>query len=109
MKLPSTVETTLQYYQPNADGSPPGVNDLEIQYGKKSMDYRQVTIRDIRQGDFTLEKNGFQLVPHHTKVTDFSDKQHVRENYYPEIVETIKKTYDILPSFLLLFGVIARC
>lgn len=89
--MPHAVESDLEYYRPNEDDSPPGVNDLEIQYGQKNMHRLPVKVKNMREGDFTLEKNGFQLVHHDTKVTDFSDKAHVKNEYYPEVAETIKK------------------
>ncbi|RDW56970.1 hypothetical protein BP5796_13037 [Coleophoma crateriformis] len=85
------VEAFIDYYQPNADGSPPDGMDLEIQYGQKAIDHHPVKMRDLRAGNFTLEKNGFQLVPHHSKVTDFNDKETVKRDYYPEVGETIRK------------------
>ena len=36
-------------------------------------DRRQVEIRDGRAGGFSLDGNGFALVPHATRVADFLD------------------------------------
>jgi hypothetical protein len=51
----------------------------------------------MRQGsrkdgkEFTLERNGFQIVPFETEVKDFRDKMLVKSTYYLEVAELIKK------------------
>jgi len=90
---PVPVETVLEYYQPNADGSPPAANDLEIQYGQKSLNRHPVKVQDMRQKQFTLEKNGFTLIPFQSEMVareDFADKAKVKAEYYPEVAEQIK-------------------
>jgi len=48
---------------------------------------------DLRSisSEFTLDKAGFELVHHQTKVKDFADEEHVKQVYYPEIDELVKR------------------
>ena len=39
----------------------------------------------------SLDRNGFQLVPHHSRVSDFSDDGIIREIYYPETEDLIRQ------------------
>ena len=53
--------------------------------------------RDENQGlaavvsDFTLDKCGFEMVKHESKEKDFLDEDHVKETYYPEVIDIVKK------------------
>lgn len=53
-----------------------------------------VTIHDARgpQGDFTLDKNGFQLVNHTTAFQkhDYASEHHVKSDYYAEVEQMVK-------------------
>lgn len=50
-------------------------------------------IRDARPlaGELDLDRNGFVLVDHPTRVTDFFDKDRLPATYYPEIEELVKR------------------
>ena len=52
------------------------------------------TVTDISgEADrYSLDEHGFCLVNQHTNVTDFLDEKNVQTNYYPEMVELMKKT-----------------
>jgi hypothetical protein len=52
-----------------------------------------VPITDARSfiGEISLDKQGFQLEPHHTRVIDFYDRDEVERVYYPEVVELLKR------------------
>jgi len=54
---------------------------------------RAVRIRDGRPlaGQFALERNGFVLVEHATRVADFFDRPRILEVYYPEVEELVKR------------------
>ena len=45
-------------------------------------DRRQVEINDGRAQTFSLERNGFVLVPHHTAMTNFFNPEEIRATYY---------------------------
>jgi hypothetical protein len=53
-----------------------------------------VTVNDIRgeEQNYTLDKNGFQIV-HHTSVEkDFVDDEQIKTRYYPEVEQVLKDT-----------------
>ena len=56
-----------------------------------SDDRRQVEIRDGRSEQFSLDGNGFALVPHATRVVDFLDEKEIKAGYYPEVAALIKQ------------------
>lgn len=58
-----------------------------------AIDPRRVRIRNARQltGRLALERNGFVLVEHRTRVVDFLDKPRIQEVYYPEIEELVAR------------------
>jgi hypothetical protein len=53
---------------------------------------RPMRIRDGRPlaGELSLEKNGFVLVEHKTRVTDFFDPEQLKAIYYPEVERLIQ-------------------
>ena len=58
-------------------------------------EYRECTalIRDGRSCDvdFSLEREGFVLVPHKTRVTDFMDADEVASVYFPEVEHLLRR------------------
>ena len=56
-----------------------------------SDDRRQVEIRDGRAETFSLERNGFVLVPHHTAMTNFFNPEALKAIYYPEVEALIRQ------------------
>lgn len=54
---------------------------------------RQVRIFDIRDDapGYSLDREGFRLASHPTNVRDFFDDDEVRNVYYPELVELVKR------------------
>src|SRR5215204_5105956 len=54
-------------------------------------DRRRVEIRDGRAETWSLDGNGFALVPHATQVGDFLDEKQLKEKYYPEIETLIRQ------------------
>ncbi len=67
--------------------APPGVVPFE-----GTDDPHDVRIEDARdhQAEFTLDRNGFQLVRAPTRVRDFYDRDHVKEVYYPEVERLLR-------------------
>jgi hypothetical protein len=92
-----TPEVILQYFAPNADGSPPDANDLEIQYGAKNLHLAAVTLSDLRanKDKISLTDHGVQLINYETAMAyeDFKDSEKIKSQYYPEVAEAIKKMY----------------
>ena len=87
------VPTTLGYYLELKDGG------IIQTYPGTAFEKRrihvphQMNISDMRsvRSDFTIDKAGFELIDHVTKVKDFADDEHVKEVYYPEAIEVIKR------------------
>lgn len=59
------------------------------------IENRTVTIVDIRQSSLqpSLEREGFELLRSPTKVTDLNSDQAVKDGYYPEIEDLLKKRF----------------
>jgi hypothetical protein len=60
-------------------------------------DPRQIAIEDARghEGEFTLDRNGFQLVKAASKVGDFYAPEEVERIYYPEIEKLLRDTLGV--------------
>jgi len=56
-----------------------------------SDDRREVEIRDGRLETFSLDGNGFALVPHATQVADFLDEKQIKTTYYAEVAALIRQ------------------
>ena len=87
------IEATLNYLIDTGEkivtaAGPGGTADMR---GGK-LDPRRVVIRNGRPlaGAFVLDREGFRLVRHDTKVTDFYDEAQVRSVYYPEMEALVK-------------------
>jgi hypothetical protein len=52
-----------------------------------------VPIHDIRghENEYTLDKNGFQIQPHQTQEKEFKDDAKIKDGYYKEVEELLKK------------------
>lgn len=86
-------DTTLYYYLEVKDG---GIIDT---YPGTAFEKRRkhvphaVTIEDMRpiKDQFSLHKNGFELVHAPTQEKDFTDEKEVERVYYPECEALFKK------------------
>ena len=91
--LPSEP-TTLWYYLELKDGgiiqTYPGT---AFEKRRKHVPH-EMTVKDMRsvRSDFKIDDSGFELVDHQTKVKSFEDDEEVKEVYYPEVIELMKKT-----------------
>ena len=65
-----------------------GPNNIRRRYSG-THELKTVSIADGRQGSWSLEENGFQLVEHPTQVGDFFDETQLKSIYYPEVVQLI--------------------
>lgn len=90
---PKDVETTLNYYKPNADGSPPHptYTDRPETYDRP-VESHQVTVHDVagREKEYTLDGNGFQFHQHTSVEKDFLDDEQIKAQYYPETEQLLK-------------------
>jgi len=89
------VQTTLNYIiaggeKPVTASNAPG--QVRVTSNSGNYEAKQVTIRNGRQiGGFSLDKEGFVLVQHETKVKNFYDDAEVKAVYYPEIEALVKR------------------
>jgi hypothetical protein len=93
---PKPLTATLHYLKRGAEkparyisDPPPGVpawNGID--------DPRNIRIEDARgrENEFTLDRNGFQLVKARSAVVDFYSPEEVERVYYPEVEQLLKKT-----------------
>lgn len=64
------------------------------------VDTRRVSIHSARlapQGELTLDRSGFQLVPHRSvlnQAADYDDAERIRALYYPEVEDTLRALTD---------------
>jgi hypothetical protein len=90
-----SVQSTLQYIvqtddKPVTMSNSPGAVRVTRNTGKYQS--HSVTIRNGRLiGDFSLDKEGFMLVEHETKMNDFYNDEEVKRVYYPEIEQLVKQ------------------
>ncbi|KAJ5986634.1 hypothetical protein N7451_010999 [Penicillium sp. IBT 35674x] len=90
---PHHVQTTLNFFKENEDGSPPLPN-----YVNKPETYEReaavlpTTIHDIsgHELDYTLDGQGFQFYYHESKEKDFLDDEKLKREYYPETEQLLK-------------------
>ncbi|KAI0544275.1 hypothetical protein F4679DRAFT_42827 [Xylaria curta] len=90
---PSEVEAVLNYFKDNEDGTPPAptyVNRPETY--ERPVAPQNVKITNIagREAEFTLDKQGFQVVPSVAQEKDFLDDEHIKAVYYPETEQLLK-------------------
>jgi len=94
MVSPQTLTTTLYYLERGDEkpayyriDPPPGA-----QKWNAKNDPREVTIEDARgrESEFTIDRNGFQLVKAPTVVRNFYDPDEIKRVYYPEVEQLLK-------------------
>lgn len=93
---PRDVPTTLNYYKP-VGTEEPYQYVLDPPEGKPAnnlgLDPHPVTVHDARgrEAEFGLDKSGFQFVTWPSVEKDFADDEAIKEKYYPEIEEILRK------------------
>jgi len=90
---PRNVQTTLHYYKPNADGSPPEPSIVgRPETYERPADSHEVTIHDVRgrESEFSLDKQGFQIVKRAATEKKFLDDEDIKASYYPEVEQLLK-------------------
>lgn len=93
---PRDVPTTLNYYAPEGEEAPfqyvyePPAGTLKTNIG---ADPHPVVVHDARgrEANFNLDQNGFQYVKHSSQEKDFTDEEKIKEVYYKEVEELLKK------------------
>eukprot|EP00927_Polykrikos_kofoidii_P074610 TRINITY_DN7062_c0_g1_i3.p1 TRINITY_DN7062_c0_g1~~TRINITY_DN7062_c0_g1_i3.p1 ORF type:complete len:387 (-),score=36.58 TRINITY_DN7062_c0_g1_i3:200-1360(-) len=92
--MTADIKTRLNGYLTDGFASRPITNivDFSLSSGPSRVSVETV-VRDARPHKLTLDINSFELVRQSTSLTteDFYDPAKVKDIYYPEIAETIKK------------------
>lgn len=93
---PRDVPTTLNYYAPIGEEAPfQYVYDPPAGTDRTNIgaDPHSVTVHDARgrEADFNLDKNGFQFVKRPSEVKEFDDEERIKDVYYKEVEEILKK------------------
>ena len=91
---PKDVLTKFNYYKDPEDGGPPPPNYVgKPETFDRPSDTVEAVVHDIRgqEGNFSLDKTGFQIFKHVSQEKDFLDDEKIKSEYYPE-VENILKT-----------------
>jgi len=93
---PQGIPTILNYYAPIGEEAPyTYVHDPPAGTEKTNIgaDPHPVVVHDARghEADFSLDKNGFQYVKHVSQEKDFLDDEKIKEVYYKEVEDILKK------------------
>jgi len=99
MSVATLVPTNLNYFQPPGDGSAPWITALrdpsEGRFKNWEPKSYPVNIENVRgkEAEYTLDKTGFEFhkSPTSLKTDEFEDDDKIKEAYYPEVIETIKR------------------
>jgi hypothetical protein len=90
-----TVTATLNFSTLPEDGSKPYFDTTKASPNNtnRKVHPAQVEIEDLRgkEDTVTLDTAGFQFGVHKSAVEGFYDEQEIRDVYYPETVELIKR------------------
>ena len=89
----ASIEATLNYVKNDGQKivvEPVGGGSTEMRT-LGTLDPHSVIIRNGRRFDTSLDGEGFLLAWHETAVTDFFDPAQIRDVYYQEMIDLIKK------------------
>ncbi|GJJ11696.1 hypothetical protein Clacol_005932 [Clathrus columnatus] len=93
-----TVPALLNYFQPPLDGSKPWVKvDIDPKTGERGSNFsreeKSVDIENIRghESEYGLDISGFTFQEHQSNFTNFDDNDAIKDEYYKESIELIKK------------------
>lgn len=92
---PASVSASVGYHlEPERGGAEvwcPGT----VQDKRRPHDHQDVTITNIRgrESEFTLDKQGFEVIPFATSVEDDGDNASFEGQYYQDVVDHVKKAY----------------
>lgn len=88
------VQTKLNYYKPNEDGSPPEPTIIgKPETFERPSDAVDVTIHDIRgeAEKYTLDSHGFQIYNYPSAEKEFVDDDKIKAEYYAETEQLLKE------------------
>jgi hypothetical protein len=102
--LPKNLTTTLHYLKRGAEKPTRYVDEPPV--GAPAWngidDPREIAIADARgrEGEFTLDRNGFALVRSPSHVEDFYSDEEVRRVYYPEVEQLLRAKLGVSRVFV---------
>lgn len=92
--MPRHVKSAINYYKDPGDGSshPDVTARKRSTFNQPSVDLETI-IHDItgEEEKFTLDRNCFQLYLHKSKVDRFDDEELIKDVYYEEVRQILKK------------------
>ncbi|OAR01876.1 hypothetical protein LLEC1_05822, partial [Akanthomyces lecanii] len=87
------VTACLNFYQPNADGSPPPPTYVDRpETYQQQRDTHQIIVKDIAgdEDQYSLDRNGFQVYQRAAAERDFTDEEQIKSGYYAETEQLLK-------------------
>ncbi|GJJ11693.1 hypothetical protein Clacol_005929 [Clathrus columnatus] len=94
----ASVPTSLNYFKPPLDGSKPWIRvEPDPKTGERPMNYskeeQQVIIENVRghESEYDLDTTGFLFHQHESQFKNFEDEASIKDIYYKESVDLIKK------------------
>ena len=107
MQAPATtasIDATLNFYVKGAGTPKVFMSAKHSEANRRTGAFRDaaVAIADARKltPPPALDREGFQLVPHRTAMTDFYDNAAVEERYYPEVTALLRKATGATDVFI---------
>lgn len=89
------VATTLNYYvDPGKDGDNAFFDGTIIE-SRRNYAEVPVKVTDLRgqEGEFSLDRQGFELLTHPSAEKDFDVPEQIRSVYYPECAQILQSLY----------------
>lgn len=88
------VDTTLNFFKPNDDGSPPAPAYMADPVTfERTPETHSVSLRDITGEEelYGLDSHGFQITPFVSEEKSFLDQGRIKDVFYLEIDQLLKK------------------
>lgn len=90
-----TVPALLNYYVVPEDAERDSFFDGTVIETTRQYSGVPAQVANLRghEEHFNLDTQGFQLVKHNTAEKDFANNEHIRDVYYRDVEQLLKKTY----------------
>jgi hypothetical protein len=95
LQRPRNVSSNVSYLKIDKDESPPVTNAGNLEIFSRPPQIQAVTVQDIHgiENQYTLDNCGFQIVKHKSKEKEFMDVERVKDEYFNEVEDLLKKVY----------------
>lgn len=93
VQAPSTVRANVNYFLEIADGGTDVIYPGTAADKLRRVNGVPMQITDLRECNehFSLDKHGFQFVPHKSVEAAFEDNEKIKSVVYPETIELLKR------------------